>query len=285
MAPAGACGGRADHDGHGHRDDGDRREGPPAEPRPRAERPRIRPPASKLKLIASLPSITLPRHGKTVYLDPDIWLATLGAPFQIDAVRASYTQPVQAFEIVNGHRRLLPSWVLDGWGGLRNFIQLQVRNTHGKVVASRTLNFCLNTYEPSAPSPPAPPPRRTRLPAASRTRSRSARSGASPGAGKRTRPTSWAPFPGRAVPPPSSSASASTASPRASRRALPACSVPAKDRTSTVTVHVGGTPTCSPACGRSSASARRPRHVTRAVPSAPASVPRCPASRPMRCPT
>ena len=38
----------------------------------------------KLKLIASLPSITLPRQGKVVYLDPDIWLAALGAPFQID---------------------------------------------------------------------------------------------------------------------------------------------------------------------------------------------------------
>ncbi len=62
----------------------------------------------KLKLIASLPSITVPRHGKVVYLDPDIWLAALGAPFQIDAIRASYTRPVQAFEIVNGRRRLLP---------------------------------------------------------------------------------------------------------------------------------------------------------------------------------
>ena len=56
------------------------------------------------KLIASLPSITVPRHGKVVYLDPDIWLATLAAPFQIDAVRASYTRPVQAFEIVDGRR-------------------------------------------------------------------------------------------------------------------------------------------------------------------------------------
>ena len=228
----------------------------------------------KLKLIASLPSITLPRHGKTVFLDPDIWLATLGAPFQIDAVRASYTRPVQAFEIVNGHRRLLPSWVLDGWGGLRNFIQLQVRNTHGKVVASRTLNFCLNTYEPER----AVPASATTSPYAFTCREQdpfplSAVWGIA--RGWEANPTDilgTIPGPGR-TPAFKLGLGKYRVTESITPRFASLFGIPAKDRTSTVTVHVGGTPTCSPACGRSSASARRPRHVTRAVPSAPASVP------------
>jgi len=107
-----------------------------------------------IKLIKSESSMTLRRHGKgVVYLDPNIYVAALGAPFQVDVQRSSYTTPVQAYEIVNGHRRLLPSWVMSGWNGLRDFIQLQIRNARGKVVASRLLNYCPDSYDPARVDP------------------------------------------------------------------------------------------------------------------------------------
>jgi hypothetical protein len=226
----------------------------------------------KLKLIASLPSITLPHHGKTVYLDPDIWLAALGAPFQVDAVRASYTRPVQAFEIVNGHRRLLPSWVLDGWGGLRDFIELQVRRPDGKSVASRTLNFCPNTYAAER----ADPASATTSPYAFICREQdpfplSAVWGIA--RGWEANPTDilgTIPGPGR-----SPGFKLARGKYRVTESITPRFArlfgIPAKDSSSTVTVHVGGTPTCSPACRP--AAARRSRRATTPVPSAPASVP------------
>ncbi|HEX3493052.1 MAG TPA: hypothetical protein VHU92_27190 [Streptosporangiaceae bacterium] len=107
-----------------------------------------------IKLIKAESTLTVRRHGKgVVYLDPNIYVAALGAPFQVDPQRSSYTKPVQAYEILNGHRRLLPSWVMSGWNGLRDFIQLQVRNTRGKVVASRLLNYCPDTYDPARVDP------------------------------------------------------------------------------------------------------------------------------------
>jgi len=107
-----------------------------------------------IKLMKAESTLTLRQHGKgVVYLDPNIYVAALGAPFQVDPQRSSYTRPVQAYEIVDGHRRLLPSWVMSGWNGLRDFIQLQVRNAKGKVAASRLLNYCPDTYDPARVDP------------------------------------------------------------------------------------------------------------------------------------
>ena len=113
--------------------------------------------APTIRLIVTQKNITIPRYGRQVFLDPGIWVAALRAPLQIDVARSSYTSPIRATEIMKLHGativRSLPSWVLDRWSGLRDFIRLQVRNVHGKVVATSKINFCPNSYDPERTGP------------------------------------------------------------------------------------------------------------------------------------
>ena len=94
-------------------------------------------------------------------MDPGIWVASLGAPLQFDVGRASYTNPLTITQIISGpglppQARPLPSSVLDGWNGLKNFIILTVRNKTGKVVASIRLTLCPNSGDPERASLDSP---------------------------------------------------------------------------------------------------------------------------------
>jgi hypothetical protein len=113
--------------------------------------------APTIRLIVTQKNITVPRYGKRVYLDPGIWVAALRAPLRIDVARSSYTTPIRATEIMKLHGativRSLPSWAIAGWSGLRDFVRLQVRNVHGKVVATSKINFCPNTYDAERTGP------------------------------------------------------------------------------------------------------------------------------------
>ena len=114
-------------------------------------------PGPKIGLIAPQKSVTVPRFGKQVFLDPGIWVATTHAPLRIDVARSSYTSPVRAVQIIKDHgvtiERPLPSWVRDGWNGLRDFIRMKVRNVHGKVVASKLITFCPDSYNAERAGP------------------------------------------------------------------------------------------------------------------------------------
>jgi len=105
-----------------------------------------------IKLIVASRKITAYRFGKSsVYIDPGIWVASLGSPFQLNVGRASYTKPITVTQVIKtGHgavRRPLPSWVLAGWNGLRRFVRIVVRNSKGRIVARRNLTFCPDGYE------------------------------------------------------------------------------------------------------------------------------------------
>src|SRR5262249_36842882 len=89
-----------------------------------------------IKLITAQAHLALPTFRRSAFLDPGIWVASLGSALQLDVQRASYTQPVTLTQIIRTpwgttRYRPLPAAVLDGWKGLRDFIRLTVRNHSG----------------------------------------------------------------------------------------------------------------------------------------------------------
>src|SRR5215469_15200373 len=122
-----------------------------------------RPPGPVVRLEAAQHSGITVRsfRGGFVLMDPGIWVASLGSALQFDVRRASYTKPVTIAQIIHTQAgsvktRPLPAALLDGWNGLRHFVRMTVRNSAGKVVASRWLTFCPNTYDPERASPASP---------------------------------------------------------------------------------------------------------------------------------
>jgi hypothetical protein len=120
-----------------------------------------------VKLIVAQKSITLTSSRGKVYLDPGVYVASLGSALQLDVRRASYTKPVTLTQVIyhpggGTTTRLLPSSLLDGFDGLRDFVRLSVADTAGKVVVSTRPLLCLN-FGPqravlaSPPTDPYPP--------------------------------------------------------------------------------------------------------------------------------
>jgi Lysyl oxidase len=118
-------------------------------------------PGPVIKLIAVQRTITATRAGKQVFLDPGIWVASLGAPLQLNVSRASYTQPVTITQVISQpglppQTRALPASVLDGWNGLKNFISLTIRNKAGRVVATTRMTLCPDSYDTERARPDSP---------------------------------------------------------------------------------------------------------------------------------
>src|SRR5580704_726327 len=115
-----------------------------------------------VKLIAAQHTITAQRFGNQVFVDPGIWVASLGAPLQLDVGRASYADPVTVTQVISQpglppQTRPLPAGILDGWNGLKNFISLTIKNKAGRVVATTRLTLCPDTFDPERASPDRPP--------------------------------------------------------------------------------------------------------------------------------
>jgi hypothetical protein len=116
----------------------------------------------EVKLIAAQNSVTVPRYGHTVYLDPGIWVASLGSAFELDLQRPDYATPLAVTQVVHlpgGGTQQIP-WPASIVGkiptGLPDFVTMTVRNTSGKVVASSRLEFCPDSYDPERASPSSP---------------------------------------------------------------------------------------------------------------------------------
>src|SRR5215472_16090903 len=107
-----------------------------------------------VKLIAAQNVITVPKFGKQrVFLDPGIWVASLGSPLEYDVQRVTYLQPVTITQVIHlpgGGTRItaLPRSLLDGFNGFRDFVRLTVKNTKGTVVARERAGFCPDTFNP-----------------------------------------------------------------------------------------------------------------------------------------
>lgn len=109
--------------------------------------------APTVRLIAAQSDITVQSSGGMMLLDPGIYVASLGAAFQLDVRRARYSAPVTADQVLGLRSggtltRPWPAAVLDGLYGLRDFAQLSVANASGEVVASKQQAFCPNFYIP-----------------------------------------------------------------------------------------------------------------------------------------
>ncbi len=96
-----------------------------------------------------------------VFLDPGIWLASLGSSLRFDVGRTSYARPVTITQIITGpgHEplaRRLPASVLDGWNGLRDMVTITVRDSAGKVAAAEKLTVCPGSFNPERATPDSP---------------------------------------------------------------------------------------------------------------------------------
>ena len=111
-----------------------------------------------VKLVAAQNSITTQSVAGAVFLDPGIYVTSLGSALQFDVQRASYTKPVTIREIIylpggSTTTRPLPGSVLDGFNGLRDFMRLTVADASGAVVASKSVLFCPNSFDPQRAVP------------------------------------------------------------------------------------------------------------------------------------
>lgn len=118
-------------------------------------------PGPVIKLIAAQRIITVSRSGKQVFVDPGIWVASLGAPLQLNVGRASYTQPVTITQVINQpglppQTRALPASILDGWNGLKNFVSLTIRNKAGRVVTTTRMTLCPDSFDTERARPDSP---------------------------------------------------------------------------------------------------------------------------------
>src|SRR5215472_2823490 len=106
-------------------------------------------PGPVVKLVVAQNTLTLSSFRGQVFLDPGVYVASLGSALQFDVQRASYTKPITLTQVIYGPgggttTRSLPGSLLDGFNGLRDFLRLSVANTAGKVVASARPLFCPN---------------------------------------------------------------------------------------------------------------------------------------------
>jgi hypothetical protein len=129
------------------------------EPAQATVQPAVQGPA--VKLIVAQKTISLPRFGNMVFLDPGVWVASLGSALQFDVQRVTYSRPVTITQVIHlpggGTTTVaLPRSVLDGFNGLRYFLGLTVQNSHGKVVARGRIGFCPDTFDPERATPDSP---------------------------------------------------------------------------------------------------------------------------------
>src|ERR1700760_1919548 len=59
------------------------------------------PAGPQIKLIPAQNSITVPRYGRTVYMDPGIWTASLGSALEFDVQRPDFTSPLSLTQIIH----------------------------------------------------------------------------------------------------------------------------------------------------------------------------------------
>ena len=88
------------------------------------------------------------RRGQ-VYLNPGVWVASVGGAFQLEVSRPDYDSPVSFVQIDHASGdvvRELPTDLLEGWYGLAHFVHATVRNGQGHLLARTSMPFCPNQY-------------------------------------------------------------------------------------------------------------------------------------------
>ena len=106
----------------------------------------------KLKLVAATDRLTVEKgKGERAFLGLGVYLAASDAPFEVRAGRDDYTSPVEIHQILrtstgSTEARALPSDLLDGWYGLKDFFNIKITDPDGSVVIDDDATFCPNGY-------------------------------------------------------------------------------------------------------------------------------------------
>jgi len=134
--------------------------GAPGGSRPGGVRPAAAGPA--VVVAAAQPAITVPGAGQVTFFDPGIYVIARGAPLRFNLRQAGFAAPVRITRVMRGpggtvREVPLPSSLADGVQGLRNFIVLTVRDSAGKIVATRHVLFCPNAFDPERAGPDSAP--------------------------------------------------------------------------------------------------------------------------------
>src|SRR5262245_41662963 len=113
-----------------------------------------------VRLLTSAQQITAERNGRGfVQVDPGAYVTPVGADFKLIVNRPDYDTPVAARQVdpdTGTVLRTIPTEMLDGWDGLKDFTNYEVLDGNGQVVASETLTFCPNAYNRSRLSDSSP---------------------------------------------------------------------------------------------------------------------------------
>jgi hypothetical protein len=139
--------------------------GAPGGGRPGGARPAAAGPA--VVVAAAQPAVTVPRAGPVTFFDPGIYVIARGAPLRFNLRKPGFAAPVRITRVIRGpggsvREVPLPPSLAAGVQGLRNFVVLTVRDSAGKIVATRHVLFCPNAFDPqrvgpgSAPGTPFP---------------------------------------------------------------------------------------------------------------------------------
>ena len=105
-----------------------------------------------LRLFAESHDVIVTRSkGQLAPLDFGVYLTPMGGPFEVDATRASYTDPITLAQVLrlggSVQSRALPSSLLDGWNGLSRMLRVVATDDSGKVVAAFDVTTCLDTWD------------------------------------------------------------------------------------------------------------------------------------------
>jgi hypothetical protein len=107
----------------------------------------------RLRLVAGSPTATL-YSSKTgrVQLYLGVYLASIGAPFRVDAWRPTYADPIRTAQVISmsdGSTMSvpLPAGLNDGWLGLRRFLRISITDDTGALLGKRVMGFCPDTYD------------------------------------------------------------------------------------------------------------------------------------------
>lgn len=103
-----------------------------------------------VRLFTATTEITVERgRGGFVWIDPGIWVASVGGAFELRATRPDYDTPValvQTDAATGAVLRTLPPGLLEGWSGLKDFVHMSVRDGRGELVSRQAFPFCPNSY-------------------------------------------------------------------------------------------------------------------------------------------
>ena len=122
-----------------------------------------------LELLAPDHDVELYRYGRRnrVPLDLGLYVAAMGAPFELRARRPDYTQPAVLTQVLHGPLgetevvELDPS-LMAGWKGLDDFFDVTFTDDSGATAASVSMDFCPGGYtrermDDSGPEQPSYP--------------------------------------------------------------------------------------------------------------------------------